>query len=138
MVEFEKEVKSTVTETKTFYKCDHCGQVLDEGEELASVYIGEPPQPKEQRLKATNIKSRGRKYGYKHSPAEYKALYKALTAAPNIDVCLSGYINNVDNTKLDVKRNDNRAAALITIQPQINEREPDLEVCEYCEESLQQ
>lgn len=145
--------------------CGFCERMLEEDEELVPVYIGDPPEPRPVRTKATAPKQRER-VGYKKTvgnalsqsdplasdvevlglPAdELAALIQALKETEEFQFETSPSVHepvpiSEDPTDLpmdpDHGRNDDKVGAEITAKPRPTGQNPDFLVCEFCEESL--
>lgn len=140
-----------------FRECDLCGQVLDEDEELEPVFVGSPPEQKSRRNSETvkecdkrvgNSDYRGRRFDY------YVGLDKVVE---NMDGVQARFIpqvmetdfqrmEDVGNLKRDPKATvtfdqnvrEDLVAVELVVEPDLREPEPDLRVCEFCRESLQE
>lgn len=148
-----------------FRTCGFCERLLEDDEELAPVYIGEPPEPRPVRAAATVPKQR-ESIGYKQTvgdnlsggplandiqvldlPAdELAAMIQALENSDQFQFETSSSVhepepimaNDLPAAELepDRGRNDDKVGAEITAKPRPTSQNPDFLVCEFCEESL--
>lgn len=125
-------------------ECDFCGQSLDEDEELVGVWTGDPPLPKARSARATADKpTRGAPPPtvLGRSAPEWKALTKALSGAgvevsttPKVATSDPVVSETPDPTPLVLDKS--KAGATVRVEPGFEEPEPDLLVCELCEEAF--
>lgn len=136
-------------------QCDFCNQFLDEDEELIPVYFGSPPTPQPIHLKGYHDKGPSRPGSTRRREAvlrgkeigEYFALIDALRSSDLVEfdtyrsveeVKPSGEVSIEPNAlqKLDSVINEQKAAAEVRIHADFDEPEPDMMVCEHCEEAI--
>lgn len=131
-------------------ECDFCGQALDDGEELTPVFVGEPPEPKPQRIRAESEKTGGRMGG--HSLGAYAALRTALSDESNIGVKLYDAVARLEDTEpagvvvseepnppdpsVELETDHTVASADVHISPDFDTPDPDMRVCPYCTDSF--
>lgn len=143
--------------------CDFCGRILDGGEELTPIFIGEPPSPKGITAKGIAPKRR-ETVGYSSGEFdelmgtrsqllglpvdELEALVKAITTSEHFEYSSARAVQEcppkmvVPTTdgkpdSFDSEIDDSKVSATVKASLPEDMYEPDMMVCEYCEESLQ-
>lgn len=133
-------------------ECGFCRRILEEDEELTPVFLGEPADPEAIRLEDTAERSNSFILG---KPAAcYAALVNALESSDRVDLTLSEKVREIyavgeaeavtfaseagpdGPARFDSRIDGQTAGARLTIRPERDNPEPDLEVCEHCERSI--
>lgn len=138
-------------------ECDFCDQQLDDGEELVPIWIGEPAEPDTEmsqdvveKPKADGNRLGGMEPRILNKPAsEWLALWGALETSECIEVNTADRVLEppepkvspqavIDSTQesFDEHVNRDKAGATVKVKPPKGHSEPDLEVCQFCSESL--
>jgi hypothetical protein len=132
-------------------ECDFCNQILDDDDELVPIFIGEPPEPESQRVTAQEKRKSGGPMIFGKRTSQWVALYNALHSAPNISVEMNDHVLRADAPDLPVMcldpenaqtafddpdvavtKDRDTSQAIIEIEPNTEQPDPDLEVCQYC------
>lgn len=145
--------------------CDHCGQMLEEDDELVPVWLGHLPKPDGERVKSVAEK-RPKTIGYDTGEVgldtvevmnrpldELELMLSLIEKSDMVDLNIKRSVYehravggethfaevNLDDagmTRFESRRDDMKVGGKLTVQPQRDEPDPDLMVCEYCEESI--
>lgn len=138
-------------------ECDFCGNILDKDEELTPIFIGNPPAPKPIHLQGFSEQPTNRKgdqmYASGYTVGEYLAIIDALESADIINFDTYAETRTVESVGglIDDKNiepsprqcfqstiDENKAGARVRIKPKFDEPEPDMQVCKFCKEAIQQ
>jgi hypothetical protein len=147
-------------------ECDFCDRVLEEDEELSPVWIGSMPDPHTEvaRETAEKVNKRVGANSVQGNPlvlgrpiGQIKALLQALDSLESVNVeykdRVMDSVYSIADTQpqamismeeedtatipsLDKEVNADKVGVSVTISPESHTPQPDLEVCEFCEESL--
>lgn len=145
--------------------CDHCGQMLEEDDELVPVWLGHLPKPSGERVKSVADKN-AKTIGYEKGGVgvstvevldktvdELELMMDLIEKSDMVEMNIKRSVYehravggethftevNLDETgmtRFESHRDDMKVGGKLTVQPQRDEPDPDLMVCEYCEESI--
>jgi hypothetical protein len=141
-------------------ECQWCEQVLDDGEKLYPVWIGSPPQPEVTRAKGfvpKSVKSETVAFGSEDGGVqvlgkpidEIHAIINAIESCDEMELKTYRRVEEAfgvdrvtQNPKTEIESRTNtrvaqEVSARIVVKPTVKDKSPDIKVCKYCKEMLQ-
>jgi len=134
-------------------ECGFCERVLDDGEELTPIYVGDPPESQPQtsrglaeidrRVNGVNDAGFDQIEVFGYPIDEIMAILDAVERSDVIDIETKRAVEKVQSVSGQVKAlvettvDSSNVGAAVTVSPlPKSDPEPDIEVCRFCRESF--